>query len=82
MNLHTDKFAIIYDRDTNAYMLYQSGTYFWRFTLSDLLANPFADKWFTQRSLLEIVHACDDYEVLYSYPTREDFIDAHPELLL
>ena len=82
MNLHTDKFAIIYDRNDNAYMLYQSGTYFWSFTLSDLLANPSADRWPVKHSLLELAHICDNYEVLYSYPTREDFIDAHPELLL
>ena len=82
MNLHTDKFAIIFDHDSSAYMLYSNNTYLWRCSISDLLSDQSADKWTTPLSLIDTVHSCNDYEVLYSYPTRKDFVDAHPELLL
>lgn len=82
MNLHTDQFAILQDTDTKSYMLYHKGTYLWRYSISDLIFNTSTDKYPTTYSLVELANANPDYEVLYSYPSRDAFIEAHPELLI
>jgi len=82
MNLHSDTFAIIYDPDTKYYMLFDRGLYFWRSSIADLLTNKYADRSTTTQSLVEVAHHQANLEVLYSYPSRAAFLEAHPELLI